>query len=248
MAVTAAVSSVPPVPSTQPPRAQLSGVSCVKALDPIGRSFTMTATMRPLARTRKLMMNVRLMDRTTVAPAWAAVVAPGFGQWISPTSPATLGQRPGDVWNVRHPVTDLTAPVSYRFVVEFRWIGAAGRLLGQQTLNSAVCQQPELRPDLTVGTVAVTPAANRTKQVYTTTISNIGATAATDFQVALSDAGVVVPKTIKYLGPHASRVVSFTGPACTAAQPPTVTADPGDQVDVYSRAQAVAQVTCPPGG
>jgi hypothetical protein len=245
MAVTAAVSSLAPVPNTQPPRAKLSSVSCEKALDPIGRSFSVTATMRPLVRTRKLMMNVRLMDRSAPTPGWSMVTASGLGQWISPTDPPTLGQRPGDIWNVRHPVADLTGPAAYRFVVEFRWIGAAGKVLGDETLNSSVCEQPELRPDLTVGPVAVTPAATRTRQVYTATISNVGATAARQFLVALNDAGTVVQKTITYLGPHASQVVKFTGAACTAAQPPTVTADPSDQVDVYSRAQAVAVVTCP---
>jgi hypothetical protein len=52
MAVSAAVSSLSPVPITQPPRAQLLDVSCVKALDPIARNFSVTAAMRPLAGTK----------------------------------------------------------------------------------------------------------------------------------------------------------------------------------------------------
>jgi hypothetical protein len=245
MAVSAAVSSLMAVPVTQPPRAQLLDISCVKALDPIARNFSVTAAMRPLGPTKRLAMNVRLMERPGSTHTWMTVVAPGLGQWVSPTDPPTLGQRRRDVWYVRHPVADLAAPAAYRFVVVFHWIGAGGKLLAQQTLTSTVCQQPELRPDLTVDQVVVTPAANRNRQVYTTTISNIGATAATQFLVELSDAGTSLEKTVRYLGPHSSRTLTFTAPACDASQPPTVTVDPDNQVDVYSRSQAVAVVSCP---
>jgi CARDB len=244
MAAAAAASPIPPVPSTNPPRAELSAVACVKALDPVGRSVSVTATMRPLKGTQKLSINVKLLDKAAGLQTWSPVTGPGLGQWLSPTDPPTLGQRPADVWNVRHPVTDLTAPVAYRFSVQFRWFGTGGKVLGGQTLSSDVCQQPELRPDLVVGTVAVTSAGRRTRRAYTTTISNTGATAASQILVELNVAGTIVPQTIKRLAPHSSQRLKFTGPACNAAVPASVIVDPNDQIDVSSRAQAVAQVNC----
>ena len=53
-----------------------------------------------------------------------------------------------------------------------------------------------------------------------------------------------MPQTIKRLAPHSSQRVKLTGPACNAAVPASVTVDPNDQIDVSSRAQAVAQVNC----
>jgi len=216
----------------------------VKALDPVARSVSVTATMRPLKGTQKLNVNVRLQDRAAGTHTWLTIAAPGLGQWLAPTDPPTLGRRPGDVWNVRHPVADLTAPAAYRFSVQFRWLGAGGRVLGAESLTSATCQQPELRPDLVVGTVAVTPAARRNRRVYATTISNTGATAASQVLVELNVGGTIVQHTIPRLGPHSSQVVKFTGPACSTVAPASVTVDPNNQIDVSSRAQAVAQVSC----
>ena len=242
-------SSVPPVPSMNPPRAVLAPVACVKALDPVGRSVSVTATMRPLKGTQKLSVDVRLLDRAAGVRTWTPVTGPGLGQWLSPTDPPTLGQRPGDVWNIRHPVADLTAPAAYRFSVEFRWFGIGGKVLGGETLTSTTCQQPELRPDLVVGTVAVTPAPRRNRRIYATTISNTGATAATGVLVELNVGGTIVDRTIKRLARHASQDVRFNAPACNAAVPASVTVDPDDRIDVSSRAQAVAQVDCaPPSG
>lgn len=238
--------SIPAVAGARPPRATLGGYSCVTALDPVARSLSVTATMRPLPATQKLMLNFRLLDRPAGQHAWSEMTGTGLGQWISPSDPPTLGQRPADVWYVRHPVADLGAPASYRFAVQFRWLGLDGKVLGQQTLNSSICRQPELRPDLTVGTIGVTPSSGaRNRQIYTTTVSNIGATGASQFLVTFNDAGVLAQRTVAYLGPHSSKVLTFTGRVCNPGDPPTVIADPDDRVDVYSRLQALATASCP---
>jgi CARDB len=249
LAAATVASAVPPVPTTNPPRAQLSVLSCVKALDPVGRSVSVTATIRPLKGTQKLSVDFRLLERPGGVHTWSPITASGLGQWLSPTDPPTLGRRAGDVWNVRHPVADLAAPAGYRFSVDFRWIGGSGKILGEQTLTSTVCQQPELRPDLVVGTVGLTPvAAHPNRRSYTATISNTGATAAAGVLVELNVGGTIVQQTIARLAPHSSQVLKFKGPACNAAVPASVTADPNDQIDVSSRAQAVAQVDCAVSG
>ena len=210
----------------------------------------MTATMRPVTGTMQLAVSFRLLTRPVGTRTWTAIVAPGLGTWVSPTDPTTLGQRPGDVWTVSHPVSDLTGPAAYRFSVVFRWLGSDGRILEQQKLTSGVCQQPELRPNLVVGTVSVMASpAGRSRRIYAATISNTGLTAASGVPVQLAVGEAVMRQTIKRIAAHASRVVKFTGPACNAATPATVTVDPDDRIDVSSRAGAVANVTCtlPPG-
>lgn len=246
VAAVATIASVPPVPVTNPPRAQLSPLTCVTALDPVARNVSVTATMRPLKATHTLNVEFRLLEKPTGATTWTQVPGPGLGQWLAPTDPPTLGERAADVWNVNHPVADLAGPAAYRFSVSFRWLATRGRVLGTQTLTSAVCKQPELRPDLVVGAVTVTPTARRTRRVYTATISNTGATAASAVSVELNVDGTIVQKTIKLLRPHAKSVVKLTGPACNAATPASVTVDPADQIDVSTRAQAAVNVVCPP--
>lgn len=243
----AAAASITPAAeaATAPPRARLSPVKCVKALDPTSRSVDVTATMRPLTGTQQLAMSFQLLARPAGTSAWTAITGPGLGTWVSPTDPPTLGRRPGDVWRVSHPVADLAGPVAYRFTVVFRWLGSGGKILGQQTLTSGVCQQQELRPDLVVGSVTMRPSpAGGNRRVYAATISNTGLTAASAVPVQLSVGGAVVLRTIKRIGAHRSVVVKFTAPACNAATPATVTVDPADRIDVASRAGAVANVSC----
>ena len=86
--------------------------------------------MRPLAGTEQHGDAVRPAD---VGPR-AATVREGrhagdLGVWITPKNP-TLGQLPGDVWNLQKSVVDLAAPATYRFRVTFRWTGAGGHVLG----------------------------------------------------------------------------------------------------------------------
>jgi hypothetical protein len=234
-------------PTAQPPRAVLHDFVCQKALDPAARAFSVTAVMRPLTGTQKLAVNFFLLQKTAATAGYVTVPGTGLGVWISPTNPVTLGQRPGDIWNVPHPVADLDAPAAYRFRVEFRWIGLHGKVLGTATRYSRVCFEPELRPDLTVDSVSVQPDASHPKldDDYLATIGNTGATGASNVVVQLSDSGIVHDRTIDHVGPHATKTVTFVGPVCSPADQPTVTVDPNDQVDVSSRTDATMTVTCP---
>lgn len=234
--------------SSEPPRAALSDFVCQRALDPPARAVSVTAVMRPLAGTQKMAMNFSLVEKANGASSWSAVSGSGLGVWITPSDP-TLGQRPGDVWNVPHPVADLYAPARYRFSVRYRWTGDGGRVLGTATRVSAVCRQPELRPDLVVDSIAVTPDRDHAGfDDYVATIDNTGATSAGSFSVELSDQGTVTDQTVQSLDPRASTEVKLVGAACSAADPPTVTADPSDQVDVSSRARASLTAECPAAG
>jgi hypothetical protein len=230
--------------SAAQPRAMLTGSRCQTALDPPARAISVTAVMRPLPQTAKLELEFQLLERAGGAAAWTAVPAPGFGTWLSPASPPTLGQQPGDVWKVTKPVADLDAPASYRFEVSFRWLGADGTVLGSATELGKVCREPELRPDLVVQSVK--PVQTRNGQtVYAAAVTDTGASGAGPVTVQLSSSGeVATTKTVPHIAPHQTVVIRLLGPVCNPASPPTVTVDPNNQLDVSSRSQATLAAQC----
>lgn len=236
------------------PRAELIDPICQTALDPPARVVSVTAVMRPLSGTQKLAIEFQLYERAGGASAWTLVSVPGAAShlnvWLSP-SIATLGRRPGDVWEVPFPVAQLSAPAAYRFRVSFRWTGSRGRVLGLVTRVSAACRQTELRPDLTVSSVAVAQQPLHPRvDAFTAVIDNAGVDAAAlPFGVELSYTHnhvlVTRQQTLARLAGHGSRTITFTGPLCDAGTPVTVTADPLGQIDVYTRSQASLTVACP---
>jgi hypothetical protein len=231
--------------SAAPPRAQLRNLICQRALDPPARAVSITAVMRPVSGTEKLEMKFELLSRVPGSVAPTQLSGTGLGTWIAPEK-ASLGQRPGDVWIVHHPVADLTAPAGYHFRVSFRWLGSHGRVLGTATRSSRACRQPELRPDLLVQSFTVQPVAGHPKiDVYVAKIRNGGATAAGPFDVEFTDATKAKSITIKRLGRHTTRKLQFIGLACGSTAPPSLTLDPQDQVDDFNRANNTATAVCP---
>lgn len=244
-AATAAAGSAPP----PPPRAELTHFSCLQALDPANRSIGVRAVMRPLTGTRRLAIRFDLLERVGSA-APGTVRGGDLGVWVMPSNP-TLGRVPGDVWRLDKSVIDLAAPATYRFRVTFRWIGASGHVLGSAVRETRRCGQPELRPDLAVASFTVTPVAGQPDQdLYTAVIANQGRTSAGPFEVlfAPGTGSAATTADITSLGPGRSRTLSFTGPLCNAADPPTVTADAAHQVDDHNRANNTATAVCPASG
>lgn len=224
---------------------RLQSFVCQRALDPPTRAVSITAVMPTLSGTEKLALRFELLRRSGASSSFAEVSGRDLRTWVHPDNP-TLGQRPGDVWIVSHPVVNLLAPASYRYRVTFRWTGSHGRVLSEIVRQSPVCYEPELRPDLVVKAITVLPiAASPLKNAYTAEVVNNGATAAGPFEVQFSDAGAVQDHTVSSLGAHSAVRERFVGALCTSSSSPTVTVDPGHQVDVYSRSKAALTATCP---
>jgi hypothetical protein len=244
---TATATAGPVGATTSPPRAQLRMFKCHRALDPPNRSVSVTAVMRPLAGTEHMAMKFDLLMSPT-GPGVSKVVHSGdLGLWIAPRNP-TLGQLPGDVWNVEKSVIALAAPAKYRFKVLFRWTGAHNRILGTAARYSPTCRQRELRPDLLVRSITVTPIANHpTRDRYAAVIANDGNSGAGPFNVLFAPANGSGTKTrtIMRLGAHSSITLNFVGPNCSTAGPPTITADSANQVDDLNRANNSLTATCP---
>ena len=218
---------------------------CHPAIKPARRVVGVTAVMRPLPGTVRLSMRFQLSG--TQGGHVTPVRGGDLGKWISPDD-ATFGQQPADVWVLKHPVTGVPAGSAYRFQVSFRWIGAAGRVIGASTRTSPKCWQPDMRPDLAVQSVSVAPVpGDPSHDHYVVWIANNGLTAAGGFGVAFTPAAgasseqtVAVPQ----LGSHQAVSKTFTGPACTSSTVPTVAVDPAYAVPDANRANNTMTASC----
>jgi CARDB len=228
------------------PTDQLESFVCQKALDPPERAVSVQAVMRPVAGTERMQMRFELMRQAHPGARFMVVRGRFLGSWISPKNP-TLGQRPDDVWIVKHPVVNLFAPATYRFRVSFRWTGAQGQQLSTAVQSSPSCYQPELRADLLVRSLTVTPQPSGTDDVYTAVIANRGQTGAGPFDVALAGAGAAGPQSATVAGVAARSAVRqrFVAPACTPGMSVTVTADPAHTIDEFDFANNSLTVACP---
>jgi hypothetical protein len=214
---------------TAPPSAaRLQAFMCQTALEPPQREFSVTAVMRPIAGTETLRLRFALLRAARPDGPLTAVSGRGLGDWLTP-SDATLGQHPGDVWILSHPVFGTAAPYYYRFRVTFRWLGADGATLATTVRTSDVCFEPELRPHLLVASIRVLAASKPSLNRYVAMIENAGATAAGPFEVQFTPGPQI--RTVVLLRAHARRRVVFVGPACATTSPrPAITVDPTHQV------------------
>jgi hypothetical protein len=229
------------------PRAQLHDFTCMRALDPPNRSIAVTAVMRPLAGTEHMALKFELLTSAGAGAGQRPVRAGGLGGWITPDDP-TLGQLPGDVWNLEKSVVDLAAPASYQFRATFRWTAAEGRTLGTVVRYSRSCRERELRPDLLVSSITVSAISGKPdQQLYTAVIANAGNSAAGPFEVlfAPADGTQAQTRTVGWLKAHASVTTRFVGPLCSGATDPTITADSTMEVDDLNRANNSLTATCP---
>jgi hypothetical protein len=233
--------------TTAPPSTELRTFVCQHALDPPARAVSVQAVMRPVAQTAKMQMRFDLLRQK---PGHAFVVVRGrnLGSWISPQDP-TLGQSPGDVWVVNHPVVNLSAPATYRFRVTFRWLGSSGQVLSTAVQSSPNCYQPELRPDLLVRSLSVNPISSGPsagQTAYTAVIANRGSTAAGSFLVEFTDGdGASQTAQIASIGAHATTKHRFVAAPCSAGSTLTVTVDPANTVDEYDLANNTFTMACP---
>jgi hypothetical protein len=233
--------------ATEPPRADLRGFSCQKAMDPVNRSVAVNVVMRPLSSTQHMAIKIDLLVSHGSGTVAKPLRAGDLGQWIHPPDP-TLGQLPGDVWTLQKPVVALRAPAVYRFRVRFRWEGGHNAILGTATRYSRRCVQPELRPDLQLRSIMVSPVPNHPdRNVYTAQIVNSGNSAAGPFDVlfAPSDNSTAMTRTVSLLRAHSAQTETFTGPVCSAGAAPTITADSAHQVDDLNRANNALTAACP---
>jgi CARDB len=214
-------------------------LDCASALEPDARQAIFEGRMRSVRGAVRMQMRFTLQSRSRETPRWRAVPAPGFGRWL--TSDANVGRY---VYTKR--VISLAAPASYRTIVRFRWLDAAGDRVASARSISPVCRQQDLRPNLRPLGVEAREGADAEHARYLVPLVNRGHTLAGPFDVVVSvDGTTLAPAQVPELGPGEHALVEVQGPPCSAGQMLTVDVDPTGAVDERNEADNRFSVPCP---
>jgi hypothetical protein len=225
-----------------PPRASAQLDRCHASLDPAQRYAVFSGAMRSLLGGQDRMdMRFDLFRRPPGASAFKRVAAPGLGVW-NRADPG-VGR-----FRFKQKVENLGSPAAYRALVSFRWTNADGHVFARGQHLTAICRQPDLRPNLRVASITASRiAGDRTSNRYDVVVRNDGASAARGFDVSLSLGGVpVVPnQKVGLLRAGQGVTLQFTGPRCTAGAPMVATADAGGAVSESNEADNELTAACP---
>jgi hypothetical protein len=214
--------------------------SCQTGASATQRNAVFTGSMPADSDAMRLGMRFDLQERRAGADDYKSPKLPNFGVWQKSDSGAT-----GYVIDKR--VEQLAAGSSYRVVVHYRWYAKSGKLVRKAVRTSAVCKQPDLRPDLRLLSVGVEPGSDPTTSIYRVTVRNEGVGAVVDpFRVTLALDGRALPvgEPVPSLAPGASSVASFTGPRCGAGSLLRAVVDPAGAVDESDETDNVLQRAC----
>jgi hypothetical protein len=247
----AAAGAAVPTGQATPSDAQL--MSCHSSARIAGRSVAVATSMRPVGSGHRLLVRIDLYQRSIDGGRWAARGdVPGLSVWTPPSDP-TIGSRPNDVFKYRQAVGRLVAPFEFRFRVGFRWLDADGVVVRSARTWTAVCKQPDLRPDLTIVRLRQTPDANAPSTTrYSVLVKNVGVGSARGIVVAAQfpgsegNEGPAVTQTIGRLAPRQGVWVAFSGTGCVGTVAPAFTADPANEIEESSETNNVLAATCPP--
>jgi CARDB len=210
---------------------------CTRGAEATERSVTFEGRIAAIPRAQRMQMRFTLQARTPDT-GWAKVTAAGFGTWI--TAPRGLSRYLYD-----KTVDGLLAPASYRAVVDFRWRDAAGRVIRRSRATSRSCHQPDPRPNLTAGTLAVTPAAEPGKRRYTATVVNRGRGAAGPFEVDFTREGALLgSRQLGGLTAGRARTIAVPAVACTPGEQIAVVVDATHDVDESDETDNVLSIVC----
>jgi len=216
-------------------------VGCVPALDPLQRTATFEARAKAARGSERIQVRFTLQVREEGLAAWRRVVAPGFDTWL--TSAPRVRR-----YTYAKTVQNLTAPAAYRMVARFRWLDEDGEVLAAARRTSAVCRQPDERPNLVARGIEVVPAPrDEALRRYAVTVRNTGRGAAGPFAVALRAGDQELsPLPVFGLAAGQEQVVTFLGPACTAGALLVATLDGAEAVDERDEDDNVLTVPCRP--
>jgi len=227
--------------ATGSPRARAKLVACHPALAASSRYAVFAGEMRSLHQgADTLEMRFDLYRRSPRSIWFRHVSAPGLGVW----NQADPGVR---VFRFRQRVENLSVPAYYRASVSFRWLDGSGHQLARTSRVTNVCHQPDLRPDLRIGSILRSPVSgDPASSYYRVVVRNDGATAARDFDVALSVNGPAVTdmRTVSLLGAGESKELTFIGPRCTPGSTASAAVDPDNRVSEARERNNTRTVSC----
>ncbi|MCX6369823.1 MAG: hypothetical protein NTZ58_01015 [Solirubrobacterales bacterium] len=226
-----------------------------------GRSASFSSKMEG-GTSASMELRFDLLTRPISGGEWTAVKGvPKFGVWDRPSSSSVVwsksvgGLTVGQSYRVlvthrwlSKSVGGLTVGQSYRVLVTHRWLSKSGRVIRRVVLPSAVCDQPDTRPDLTASFVGARALSNGST-LYTLIVRNVGFGAARGFSVAMRVNGVELPTArVTSLGARKSLLVTFTAAACKSGSILRGEADFSKEVVESSEANNVIETACPSMG
>lgn len=140
---------------------------------------------------------------------------------------------------------DLNSAAEYRARVTYRWTGPHGETLDVVRRTSAVCRLTPL-PDLELGTLTTTAAAQPGLMQYSIPVRNRGRADAGTFDVALRIGGEDRPTVaVTGLASGGSQLVTFSAPRCAARDVVRLEADPDGRIAEDDERDNVLTVACP---
>lgn len=223
-------------PEPAPPlRAALE--RCTTGVEPAGRVAEFMGSMPARRGARRMSMRFDLERRPGTRGRWRRVRGvPGFG-----SGERSEPDRAGFVFHKS--VDGLRVPGQYRAVVRFRWHDGDGDVVRRARRRTAVCRQPDLRPDLVPdalgGSVGVVPGTAR----YALTLRNAGRSDAGPFAVVV--AGVIAE--IPGLRAGESRTFEVVAPPCAPGTLVPVVVDVDQRIDEASERGGSVLRPCPSG-
>jgi hypothetical protein len=216
------------------PALQAAVESCSTSALPAQRVVSFVGSMPAMAGA-VMEMRFDLERRMVAEPRWRRMRGvPGFGAWER----AAPG-RAGFVFHKR--VDSLQVPASYRAVVSFRWKDAAGRVVRRAGRRTAVCAQPDLRPNLVPGTLTGLFDARPGLALYRLVVRNTGRAPAGPFGVRVGSATAEVDG----LAPQQQRTILVLGPVCLAGTTTLAVVDADRRVDESFESGNAAPRRCP---
>jgi hypothetical protein len=223
--------------------------SCHRAPTIDQRNAAVSTWMRPLRGGRHLAVRVDLWERRPGQRWTVRSDVPGLGSWVTP-SDAGVGSRAGDVFKYRQAVGRLEVPAAYRFHVDFQWLDGDGTVVREASRTTAVCRQPDLRPDLVLHDVTVTSTGTPGLVRYTLSVGNEGKSAVARAVIAATFPGETTPgthtRTVRSLIAGATAVIRFVGPGCaTGEQPASFVADASNVVEESDETNNGLAAVCP---
>jgi hypothetical protein len=217
-------------------RARLS--ACKPALELIGRSLTVDASMNSLQKGDRMQLRFDLFQKVNGAKRFHKLPGPGLGTW-NPASPGV------DRFRFRKPIQSLPSAATYFVKVTYRWLDQHDVAYAKTVRLTGMCFQPDLRPDLRVAGFNGTRRIQPGEFAYKVVLRNAGRTASRDFDAVLSIGGLPRPAvSVAGLAPGERRVVEFTGPRCESGTAARVELDPDNRIDEADETNNARSTTC----
>ncbi|MEA2277468.1 MAG: hypothetical protein QOC78_2428 [Solirubrobacteraceae bacterium] len=233
----------PAAARAQAPPLRATLAACTTGPDAIDRTAAFAGSMPAVPGAQRLWMRFDLRERLAPSADFVAVHAPGLDAWRK----SAVGRSSGFVFTQR--VQQLAAPGAYRALVRFRWYGAGGTLLRSARRLTAICRQPDWRPDLVAGLLDVAASGQPGLVSYRLMVRNDGRGDAGPFDVGLAVDGMAQePQRVPAgIAAHARTAVTFMAPACAPGSTLRFTLDAQAEVAEAGEADDVVDRPCPLG-